>query len=207
MLQSIVRSVSDKAHPAEFDLLSPAKNPRISIRSASVDDIPKIYELIDRNVSFPVAPPAVMRFAMAINRNNIIVFCRHGEVVGLYAMLMLTASGLEALLLGEFDGLNPRTAQLAARLEAPAAVYQWLAVAPGLAAEGIPAVSRFLRDPFYRGANLYMRSASQSGVRISTALGFEPVGGARTRNLYRYLRLVNRAGLGEAASDSLPDAA
>src|SRR5579862_7198251 len=159
MLPSIVRSVSDKTHPAEFDLLCQPKNPRISIRSANVEDIPNIYQLIERNVSFSVAPPAVMRFAMAINRNNIIVFCRHGEVVGLYAMLMLTASGLEALLLGEFEGLDPKPAQLASRLETPAAVYQWLVVAPGLAAEGIASVSRFLRDPFYRAANLYMRSA------------------------------------------------
>lgn len=192
MLTSIGRTAAQKRQAAEFDLLSPPKTPRIAIRCATVDDIDGIYRIIYHNVSFAVAPPAVMRFAMAINRNNIVAFERHGEVVGVYAMLMLSTPGLEALLTGEFDGRDPHVSHLASRLEQPAALYQWLVVAPGLAAEGVLHVSRLLRHPYYRSANLYARLLSADGARITSALGFTPVDGGGAAGLTRYVRLVNR---------------
>jgi hypothetical protein len=208
MLKSILRSDTEKFCSKEFDLLHPPSSPRLSARSAGPEDLGNIYDLIAKNVSFPVAPIDVMRFAMGVNRNNIIVFCRHGEVVGLYAMLMLTASGLEALLTDEFDGRDPKVAHLAPRLEKPAAIYQWLVVAPGLVAEGFTHISRFLRSPFYRSANLYMRAASVSGSRISASLGYRPVPGP-THGLQRYVRLINRADLARVSviAETLPDAA
>jgi hypothetical protein len=204
---SIVPDAVDKSHPAEFDLLCAPKNPRISIRPAKVDDIEEIYRIIHRNVSFAVAPPDVMRFAMAINRNNIVAFLRHGEVVGVYAMLMLSVRGLEAMLVGDFDGRDPHGGHLATRLELPAAIYQWLVVAPGLAAEGVMHVAAFLQHPHYRAANLYMRSFSQAGARISTALGFRPVEGATLTGLHRYVRLTNRPSVPEMPAEALPRAA
>jgi hypothetical protein len=202
VLTSIARGAAEKSHAAEFDLLSSPRNPRISIRSATVDDIEAIYRIIYHNVSFAVAPPPVMRFAMAINRNNIVTFLRHGEVVGVYAMLMLSTPGLEALLTGEFNGRDPHVAHLATRLEQPAAIYQWLVVAPGLAAEGVLHVSRLLRHPYYRNANLYARLLSADGARITSALGFKPVGG-RDLGLTRYVRLVNRVAPSAADAEDI----
>jgi len=204
---SIGPATGDKSHPTEFDLLSAPKNPRISIRPATVDDIDEIYRIIHRNVSFAVAPPDVMRFAMAINRNNIVAFLRHGEVVGVYAMLMLSVRGLEAILVGDFDGRDPHGRHLVTRLEHPAAIYQWLVVAPGLAAEGVMHVAAFLQHPYYRSANLYMRSFSEAGARISTALGFRSVEGARLKGLHRYVRLTNRPAVADVPGDALPRAA
>jgi len=196
-----------KIHPAEFDLLCAPKNPRISIRPAKVDDIDEIYRIIHGNVSFAVAPPDVMRFAIAINRNNIVAFLRHGEIVGVYAMLMLSVRGLEAILVGDFDGRDPHGSQLVTRLERPAAIYQWLVVAPGLAAEGVMHVAALLQHPHYRAANLYMRSFSQAGARISTALGFQPVPGAALKGLHRYVRLSNRPTVADVPTHALPRAA
>jgi hypothetical protein len=207
VLTSIGPGTADKSHPAEFDLLCAPKNPRISIRPATVADIDEIYQIIHRNVSFAVAPPDVMRFAMAINRNNIVAFLRHGEVVGVYAMLMLSVRGLEAVLVGDFDGHDPHGTHLATRLQQPAAIYQWLVVAPGLAAEGVTHVAAFLQHPYYRNANLYMRSFSEAGARISTALGFRPVEGATLKGLYRYVRLSNRRSVAAPVSHVLPRAA
>ena len=207
MLRSIGPGAADKTRPAEFDLLCAPQNPRISIRAATVADLAEIYGIIRRNVSFAVAPPDVMHFAMAINRNNIIAFSRHGEVVGVYAMLMLSIGGLEALLVGDFNGRDPHVSHLATRLEHPAAIYQWLVVAPGLAAEGVMHVAASLQQPYYRNANLYMRSFSHAGVRISTALGFHAVDGAALKGLYRYVRLINRRGASEAQPAVLPRAA
>jgi hypothetical protein len=162
------------------------------VRSGRVADLGAIYELIDEHVDLDVAPPSVMQFAMAINRNNIAVFDRHGEIVGFYAMLMLNARGIEAVLMGEFDGRNPSAEYLAPRLSRPAAIYQWLVVAPGRAAEGVMHVSAFLQHPFYRRANLYSRSITPTGERIATSLGFRKVPGAALEGLHRYVRLDNR---------------
>lgn len=184
---------------AELDLLQLPKKPRLKIRSGTVSDIEQIYKLIEMHVPLTVAPPSVMRFVMGINRNNIIVFCRNGEIVGFHAMLMLSTHGLEALLTGELTPLDPDPHHLVRRLEAPAAIYQWLTVGPGMAAEGVLHVSHFLQGPFYRHANLYSRSITPTGARIAMAMGFRPMPNPPMPGLFRYVRLANRLHLPAAA--------
>lgn len=104
---------------------------------------------------------------------------------------MLRPKGLEALLLGELDMSNPDTVLLATTTEAPAAIYTWMVVAPGLAAEGIKLVADILGKPLYAGANLYARPTSRLGQDLSWNLGFKPVDG-RADGLWRYIRLANR---------------
>lgn len=192
MLQRLAEQLPIHRHVDEFDLLCPPSRPRIAIHRAGVKDVDKIYQLIHKYTDFDVAPPSQMRFAIATNRNNIILFCKDREFVGLYAMLMLTPAGLEALLLGEFNGSNPHVAHLATRFEPPAAIYQWLVIAPGLASEGVMHVSRLLQHDCYRGANLYARALSGSGARIARSLGFRLVERSSVSGLYRYVRLSNR---------------
>ena len=120
------------------------------------------------------------------------VFDRHGEIVGVYANLMLTALGLERLLTNEFSGLDPDFDCLAPRLMAPAAIYQWMIVAPGIAAEGLRHMSVFLQRPFYRHANLFGRPVTDGGLRFARSTGFKPLGRGDFGDLYRYTRLANR---------------
>jgi hypothetical protein len=148
-----------------------------------------------------------MRLVMGANRNNIVAFTRHGEIAGFYAMLMLTVTGVEALLLGEIDTRDPDARFLAPRLEQPAAIYQWLVVGPGLAAEGVMHVSRFLRHPLSRRANLYSRSITPTGERIATSLGFRRQEGAALPGLHRYVRLENRRPAFSQEPRALPEAA
>lgn len=183
----------------EFDLLTVPKFPRVTMRPACIADIDEIYRLIDKHIPTTVAPPSTMKTVMMLNRNSVFVFCRHGEIIGVYALLMLTALGLERLLVGEFDGLDPDRSVLATRLMTPAAIYQWMIVAPGVAAEGIRHVSALLREPLYRHANLFGRPVTEGGLRFALSTGFAPLGTGQPGSLYRYVRLVNRHALPRAA--------
>jgi hypothetical protein len=177
---------------SEFDLMTIPKHPRLTMRSAHPVDIDDIYQLISANVPGNVAPPRVIRLVMMHNRNSVMVFDRHGEIVGVYANLMLTALGLERLLTNEFSGLDPDFNCLAPRLMAPAAIYQWMIVAPGIAAEGLLHMSAFLQRPFYRHANLFGRPVTEGGMRFARSTGFKPLGAGDLGDLYRYTRLANR---------------
>jgi hypothetical protein len=178
---------------SEFDLMTMPKHPRLAMRPGRPVDINDIYSLIHAYVPGTIAPPRIMRLVMMHNRNSVMVFDRQGEIVGVYANLMLTALGLERLLTNEFSGLDPDFGCLASRLMAPAAIYQWMIVAPGIAAEGLRHMSVFLQRPFYRYANLFGRPVTLGGLRFARATGFKPLGSGDLGDLYRYTRLANRS--------------
>ncbi len=112
-------------------------------------------------------------------------------MVGVWAMLMLNHIGLERILLGEFNGLNPSLKCLSPRLSTPMGIYIWAVVAPGIAAEGIKHASAFLQSPIYRNTNIFSRPNTEAGVRINKGLGFQPID-CGTKGLYRYTRVANR---------------
>ncbi len=176
----------------EFDRLEVPARPRIALHRATLDDIGTSRQMAAQELPGAVASEEVIALAISRNRNNILLFRKNDEVVGIWAMLMLSPIGLEALLLGEFQGLRPNPAALAAAADVPAAIYHWAVVAPGLASEGIRHVSEFLRQPPYRTVNFFSRPNTEVGVRLNRGLGFHPVE-AGTPGLYRYVRLVNRA--------------
>jgi len=183
----------------EFDLLVPNAKSSLKVRYFTASDLPKVRSLLDKHISGPTATDDAIQYTRMRNRNNVLLFCREGEIVGLYAMLMLTALGLERLLLAEFDPIRPDHTCLALRQSAPAAIYQWAVIAPHTASEGIRHISQFLREPLYRHANLFARPTTAAGKRICENVGFTPVAGSPI-GLHRYVRLANRpAALSEAA--------
>lgn len=178
--------------PHEFDLLKLPAKPHMQMRCAVARDLPVVRSLLRKYIPAPTAPDDVVQYTRMRNRNNLMLFCREGEIVGVYAMLMLTPLGLERLLLGEFDPLDPDPASLALRLSTPAGIYQWAVVAPGSVSEGILHVSQFLRQPLYRHANLFARPATAAGKRICENVGFISLDDHIT-GLHRYVRIANRA--------------
>ena len=182
----------EKMRLREFDLLKPNKSSRISLRCATVNDVEVVCNMVRHEIPGEVAAAAIVRKAIAHNRNNVLLFCRGKRVVGVWALLMLNALGLEKLLLGELDTLNPSTALLATRMSTPAAIYTWAVVAPGIAIEGVFHLSRFLNQPIYRHANLFTRPVTLEGIRLILGIGFKPIG-CPTPGLHRYERLANRA--------------
>jgi hypothetical protein len=175
----------------EFDLLHIPARPLVAVRRATFDDIDRTAEMVKSQLSSAMAPRNVITRVISCNRDNVWVVTRQGGIVGLCAMLMLAPPGLEALLLGEFDPLNPDPTALAATGERPAAIYHWAAIAPRGALEGIQHVSEYLRAPAYRTSNCFARPVTGAGTRLIIALGFRPIV-AGTPGLFRYVRIANR---------------
>ena len=175
----------------EFDLLTPPARPRIELRRARPCDLEAAARLAGQEIDEDLAGLSVVETALACNSNNALLFWRNDEIAGLWAMLMLNSHGLEALLMGEFEPTAPDIGLLARTAQAPAAIYVWAVVAPGLAAEGIRHVSRVLQQPLYAQANLYSRPNSDIAVRLNLNVGFRPVGPSMPE-FYRYVRLDNR---------------
>lgn len=175
----------------EFDLLQIPKHCRIDLTRASSDDLDEITKLAAQEIPGDLAGSDVVRRVTVHNPNNLLVFKRGTGVVGGWSMLMLSPVGLEDLFLGNLDTGSPNPRQLTSSTQAPAAIYVWAVVAPGLAAEGIRHVAKFLRQPLYAAANLYSRPNTELGIALNVSLGFRPVT-AVGGGLYRYVRLANR---------------
>lgn len=176
----------------EFDLLEPPKVARIQLRTATVEDIDTAREFAQRELPGNIAAGEVLEKAILHNPDNVLAFCRNDKIVGIWAMLMLGPVALEQLLLGEFNAIDPDFRFLTPGGDTPVAIYKWAVVAPGMAAEGIRHVSRFLRQPLYLRTNFFSRPNTDVGVKLNHSLGFRPIE-SQTPGLFRYIRLVNRA--------------
>lgn len=176
----------------EFDMLRTPKRCRIDLTRATDEELDIITELASRQIPGELAGDEVVRKVTQHNPNNLLIFKQGPLVVGGWSMLMLSGRGLEALFLGEIDLHDPDPKYLSEQTEAPDAIYVWAVVAPKLAAEGIRHVSKFLRAPIYREANLYSRPNTHVGVQLNLRLGFKPIGNTAP-GFYRYVRIANRA--------------
>ncbi len=175
----------------EFDMLEPPRRCRIDLARATDSDLEVISELAAAQIPGELASSDVVRQVTAHNPNNLLLFKQGRGVMGGWSMLMLNGPGMEALFLGEIDLANPDDQYLVGPTEVPNAIYVWAVVAPKLAAEGIRHVSKFLRSPIYRKANLYSRPNTPVGVQLNLRLGFKPIGD-KAPGFYRYVRLANR---------------
>ena len=183
----------------EFDLLEPPKTPRIELRRANHEDLATARDFAQGELPGNIAAGEVLAKAIDHNPDNLLAFWRNDEIVGIWAMLMLGPMGVEQLLLGEFETINPEFSYLTPAGETPAAIYKWAVVAPGMAAEGIRHVSRFMRQPRYVRANFFSRPNTDVGKKLNYSLGLSPIDSG-TPGLFRYIRLANRASqLSEAA--------
>lgn len=178
---------------AEFDLLAPPRHSRFAARPGTESDLAAVYSLIARHVPPPYAPAETLGRALAHNRDVLLVFCRGDVLLGFHAALYLNALGLERLLLGEFDALDPDPAALAPSDQGTAAIYHWLTICPGLAVEGLLHLSQQLRRPALARANLFSRPVTPDGERRLLGFGYRRID-CGTPNLHRYVRLPNRVG-------------
>lgn len=175
----------------EFDGLRVPKKPRLSLRRGAALDYSALASLLGDQLEGPTADQATVGRVIATNPNSLMLMSSKDGLKGFWAMLMLTPTGLEALLTGEFNGLCPDQLHLAGPTERPAAIYVWMLVCPGLGAEGICHVSEFLRQPLYRFANLYSRPTTKAGLVINLRRGFRPIGNPEL-GLLRYVRWANQ---------------
>ena len=178
-------------HRREFDLLVPLNHVDVNVRPARHAELPRVFEIATQKIP---ALSAALPFVEAVfkhNEDSILVYRREEEIVGVYTMLLLSASGLERLLLGELDTSAPDIDALVKAGERPAAIYNWAVVAQKLASEGLRHTSIYLRQPIYRRANLYARGTTKAARHIMEQGGYQRLSGTQS-DLYRYVRMANR---------------
>ncbi len=149
---------------------------------------------IARSLGIDIASPEATERVRALRPDNIwaIRTGPGGVLSGLYAMLMLSQSGKEALIDGSINALDPAREHLAGPGEPVAAIYKWTIFAPGRAAAAIPLMAEKLREPAYAAADLFGVGITAAGRRIMERLGFEPYRTTTDRTLFRYERRINR---------------
>ena len=175
----------------EFDLLVPIDHVRMTVRPASRSELPCVFAMATKKIPTLSAALPYVEGVHAHNPDSILVYHRDGEIVGIYSMLMLSASGLERLLLGKLDTSAPDFDAVVASGERPAAIYNWAVVAPKLASEGLRHTSVYLRQPLYRRANIYARGTTKAARHIMEQGGYQRLGEVYN-DLYRYVRMANR---------------
>jgi hypothetical protein len=176
----------------DFDLVVPPRFGRTVARRARPGEIgPTMAAAATAIDHMRAATRDVVARVASQNPDSLWVFIREGLLVGCSAMMMLNEDGLEALLSGAIDIRDPAPAYLTAAGDRPAAIYVWALASPSVAADGIAKIIFRLQFPPYERADVYASPATKAGLRFTRALGFEPIPG-HPRNLFRYIRLVNR---------------
>lgn len=190
------RIVRNMMHVAkEFDTLDPeSARRRIVVSRARDVELRAIYP---RAAAALVQRMATLDTCESIRKRHLdnlwsITDRRSGELIGMYAMAMLTEDGHVALLDGSFEAHDPRLSHVAATGEPVSAIYKWGVFAPAMAAAAIPLIAERLSAPDYRDLDLYGNGSTPAGRRIMRSVGFRPVDSPKTPDLFVYPRLAKR---------------
>jgi hypothetical protein len=176
----------------EFDLISLPPRPRIHVKHADIHDVPPLLQYAEGVMGVSLACEATVARVACANPDTLWSFWRNGRLVGGFAVLMLNAAGLAALLDGTMDLSNPPAQLLARAGERPAGLYVWAVLGSAVGAEGVAHVIRRLQRRPYEAADVFALPATDDGLRFMRGLGFRAVPG-HPRALHRYVRLANRA--------------
>jgi hypothetical protein len=176
--------------PTELDLATiPASGATIVSRARS-QDVHPLVEVAKVLIGGQLAGEEVVRRVWSRQPDSLWAFFRDGQIVGGFAMFMLNAVGVEALLAGKLDASDPRDAYLADSAETPAGIYLW-AIAHTGASDGIVKVFAQLQAPRYRSAPIFAAPVTDGGREFLRKWGFASVA-AGPPNLFRYIRRVNQ---------------
>lgn len=125
------------------------------------------------------------------DRDSILAFRHRNKVVGGVAFLFLNETGLDDLLLGQFDFANPTERVLARPIDDVAAIYTWATALDGRGILGLGNVAEHLSKRRFRFADLYGRPNTADGRRLVQSVGFKPIA-AFQDNLWIYERAWKR---------------
>ena len=176
-----------KSKKKDFDNIALPQNGRFLVIQANVEHLQHAMKLVRSNIPENIASTEVVSRIIMSNKDSIYTIHSKGEVVGVYAMLLLNKYGEELLLKGDFNPIAPDCSCLAQSGAIPSAIYKWVVVAPGMAAFAIRHISFILQQTIYKNATLYARPSTVSGQRIMENLGFKRLP-SRKDNLYSYTR-------------------
>jgi predicted GNAT family N-acyltransferase len=137
--------------------------------------------------------PAIMK-VHAFNPDTILAVTGSRGLLGGFGVLYLNELGFEALLSGELSVADPDLRHLAARGEAPKALYAWAMHLPGPAIAALGNMMEFVRRPGFAEADVYTRPGTLDGARFVERTGFLPLH-AGAPGLFVYRRRDPRAHL------------
>ena len=176
----------------EFHAFTALRSGRTAVRRTRPEEIGPLLSAARTAIGAAMASEAVVTRVVMQHPDSAWTFVRNGRLVGCLAMLMLTGTGLTALLSDSgIDFRDPAPRFLADPSDAPAAIYIWGLLAPALAIDGVAEVMLRLNSRQYDSADIYAFQTTVQGARFQGRLGFQRVLG-HPRNLYRYVRLANR---------------
>jgi predicted GNAT family N-acyltransferase len=152
------------------------------VRPARFDEIEELHSLIVSEISPHVGPADAMR---AVHQRNPVVFwqietadsgCETARTAGMFALLPLTADGVEALRKGTLNRREPQLELIAPAGSKPAALYVWAIVAKHIGRLSYPVIKRGL-GPLYADVPCYAIPITAGGAKAVTDRGFHPVEG------------------------------
>lgn len=175
----------------EFDLLASSVPRFVNVRIAHLKDAEHLAGFVQDHFESEEDDLELISQFISNNVDGVFLFEKSGSIVGFFAMQMLNSLGLKALLLGDYDGAKPILKYLTKGEVAPAGLYIWSCVAPGLAANGVKFVSHFLQKNNCKNINFYCRPVTDEGFELIQNFGFEPVEKNKI-GMFSYTRLNNR---------------
>jgi hypothetical protein len=182
-----------KRASTEFDDLTFSHNPATEVRAPRPDEIEPVWRAASAAVGLPLAEPKAIARVLAHDPASIWIFEQAKRVTGGFALLHLSALGVERLVAAELDPYNPAIDCLALSSENPAGCYFWLTFKLQPYADGISQVFEKLCGPRFKNSDLWANPYTDDGRRFVTNVGFVRVQDAASPTLYRYVRKANRA--------------
>ena len=180
-------SLSNNRH--HFDSLSTAMP--IEVRTAHDREISAIADMATQMVPGVQIGEQALRRHFDFDPSSILVFTRHGKLLGGMAFLFLDDRGYDALISGEFSPSRPDFGFFAARNEQVAATYIWAIGATGRGIAGLGKAAAHLRQPRLVGADCFAQPSTAAGRDLMITTGFEQIPSAQP-DLWRYRRPWNR---------------
>lgn len=175
----------------DLDFVRIPRRTRILARRVGPEELEPLLSVANSAVGSALAAKEVVAGIAAAHPDAVWAFKLDGKIVGGVALLMLNAEGLDALLCGAIDLLEPPVRYVTDPSIPPAGIYVWAVVGPSVAAEGILRVLAEMKAPHYARSDFYAMPNTADGVRFTERMGFRLIPGHPQR-LYRYVRLGNR---------------
>jgi hypothetical protein len=173
----------------DFDFVP--RRAEVDVAPAKSSDFSILAEMANAKIpEVTVTGPFLAAFATR-DIDSILAFRHRGKVVGGVAFLFLNETGLDDLLLGQFDFAAPSERVLARPIDDVAAIYTWATALDGRGILGLGNVAEHLSKRRFRFADLYGRPNTEDGRRLVQSVGFKPIA-AFQDNLWIYERAWKR---------------
>lgn len=144
---------------------------------ATAEDLPEAQALATRLMEHKVASLETYLRVQEVQPAAVLVARDQGRIAGVVGMLFLRPAGVEQILDGVFDALDPPTEVLTAEGECPAALYAWgVAAATKLGSQAILVGGRAVRLELFPTITGFTRAVTGAGRHVATTrYGYRPL--------------------------------